>query len=569
MSGEPLANGRREIYTLDVEQADAHAIITEDGTINLIDADKTKVGDELDTILNGRATPKTDTGYIPIETFAVTHIHDDHAKGVGTLHDHGYEIQHVVEPARDRYELRDPGTGKPQKGVKDVVMDTYVKGLKKHDPETIRQVAVGDSLSPDWAAQVVAPPSEPGTLRFTSPATGRENTLKPTGANANSLAFKTEGEQSVLFMGDVEDTGGLNGETRLLHQHDSDESDVDLNADILVLAHHGSDNATSEAFVERVDPEIAVISSDLGTKHDHPRDSVLKTLHEHDVDVYWTAGHGTIRTDLDQTLSPDPTTDLATTDAADLAALKYYCRENDVAPEEVETLAPGNLPHETPDWITTAAPLVAQTREEIADAAITNAETTEDVYQALKDHHPANRYLYLAIEDDRTEHVTTAATVRENQQRRDTAEQEQAAAQPSWRDRVQSALPLVPGPDLPEYSGPTPEEIEGPFKEAALPNAIRDSRTAKTMREDAFTDESPPDYLLDAEEQANNAVNNAENVADLCEILREHPGTHRDLMKAIETHDTRLPENLVSNEKATTQTISQDLSRDEGRGMSM
>ena len=42
-------------------------------------------------------------------------------------------------------------------------------------------------------------------------------------------------------------------------------------------------------------------------------------------------------------------------------------------------------------------------------------------------------------------------------------------------------------------------------------------------------------------------------------------------MKAIETPTTHLPENLISNERDNAQTITQDqdLSRDEGRGMSL
>lgn len=97
--------------------------------------------------------------------------------------------------------MRNRETGKPEKGVKKTVKMSYARALKKHDPETIRQVSEGDSLSPDSDSQIVAPPSESGKLEFTSPATGRKNTLKATGANANSLVFKTVGEQSALFMG--------------------------------------------------------------------------------------------------------------------------------------------------------------------------------------------------------------------------------------------------------------------------------------------------------------------------------------------------------------------------------
>ena len=65
--------------------------------------------------------------------------------------------------------------------------------------------------------------------------------------------------------------------------------------------------------------------------------------------------------------------------------------------------------------------------------------------------------------------------MRENNLARDKAEREQAAAQPSRLDRLRSAVPLVPDPDVPEYNWPAPEEIEGPFKEEDLPDTVRDS----------------------------------------------------------------------------------------------
>ncbi len=303
------------------------------------------------------------------------------------MYDHGYEIQNVVEPDADRYELCDPDTEKPEKGVSPLVWETYDRYLEKHDPETIRQVSEGDLLTPDSDIQVLAPPDEPETVTFTSPETGRRNTLKPTGANANSLAFKTEGEQSALFMGDVEDTGGLNGETWMMSRHDSEENDVSLDADILVLSHHGSNNATSEEFLDRVDPDVAVISSGLHNKHTsenendaHPHDATLEHLHDRDVEVYWTPGHGRLCTDLDsENASPEPTTDLDTTDAADIAALKYYCRAHDVSPDRIAALTPDHLPEATPEWVADSAPMLVETPEEIVDEAITNAETVEDV----------------------------------------------------------------------------------------------------------------------------------------------------------------------------------------------
>ncbi|WP_248907164.1 ComEC/Rec2 family competence protein [Halocatena marina] len=544
MPGEPLSNGKREVYTLNVEQADSHAIITEDGKIALIDADKERAADELDTILAGRETPQTDTGRVPIETFVLTHFHDDHSRGVQELYDHGYEIQHAIQPDEDRYTMRDRETRKPRKGVKVAVKMTYARALKKHDPDTIKQVSMGDSLSSDIDSQVLAPPSDSGTITFTSPETGRKNTLKPTGANANSIALKTEGEQSVLFMGDVEDTGGLNGESQVMHQHDSEESEVDLDADILVVSHHGSDNATSTEFLERVDPEVAVISSGLHNKHTsenqhdaHPHDATLKRLHDRGIDVYWTPGHGTLRTDLDtEAAHPEPTTDLETTNAADVAALKYYCREHDVSPEQIVALTPDHLPEETSAWVADAAPMMVESTEEILDEAIANGESVEDLRQTLDPTPDAHDQLQTSVQADRDEHVTTRADVNRNREAFFSAKRaEDAYKRLPLHTRLRANLPnRFGGIEHPLADVPSPDDIDGPRKVEEVPRAVQHSPAAKKRDKRGIVID---ERLLAAEDAADEAVDTAETSETLCHHLRETPGAHQDFLYAIETPD--------------------------------
>ncbi|WP_248908406.1 ComEC/Rec2 family competence protein [Halocatena marina] len=541
MSDEPLANGRREIYTLNVGQADAHAIITEDGTLNLVDADEAAVGNELDTVLAGRSTPETETGKTPIDTFVITHFHDDHTGGIGALYDHGYEIQHVVEPDANRYELRDPDTEKPEKGVSPFVLDTYERELEQHDPKTVRQVSEGDSLSSDVDSQILAPPDESGTITFTSPETGRKNTLKPTGANANSIALKAKGNQSVLFVGDVEDTGGLNGESLVVHQHDRGKSDVSLGADTLILSHHGSDNATSEEFLDRVDPDITVISSGLHNKHTstnehdaHPHDATLKRLNDQEIDVYWTAGHGTLRTDLDsETARPEPTTDLETTNAADLAALKYYCREHDVSPEQIVALTPDHLPEETPDWIAESAPMMVETTEEIVDAAIANGETVEDVRYTLTATPDAHAHLKKSVQADRDEHVTTRKDVKRNREAYFSAKRaEDAYERLPLHTRLRANLPnRFGGIDHPLKGVPASEEIDGVRDVRELPRAVKKPAAAELRAREGFA----MGDIVTAEKATDNAVEASTTADTLQENLLETPGAHKDFLYAIET----------------------------------
>lgn len=59
--------------------------------------------------------------------------------------------------------------------------------------------------------------------------------------------------------------------------------------DVLLLAHHGSDNdVNSKKFFQTVKPSIAVCSSDYDNQYGHPHDEVKEALHEAGVRVFTT-----------------------------------------------------------------------------------------------------------------------------------------------------------------------------------------------------------------------------------------------------------------------------------------
>ena len=102
--------------------------------------------------------------------------------------------------------------------------------------------------------------------------------------NSTSIVGKIfYGQNTVLFTGDAE--GSV--ENPLLF------SGINLKADILVVGHHGSKNATSEEFLAAVAPEIAVIQVGAKNKYGHPTPEVLSRL----------AGIDIFRTDLDNDIN--------------------------------------------------------------------------------------------------------------------------------------------------------------------------------------------------------------------------------------------------------------------------
>jgi competence protein ComEC len=79
--------------------------------------------------------------------------------------------------------------------------------------------------------------------------------------------------------------------------------------------HHGSSSSSTAAFVDAVDPQVAIISSNRDSQYGHPHDEVLATFANRGIETYWTGVHGTVvvTTDGDdidvttaETFPPDP-----------------------------------------------------------------------------------------------------------------------------------------------------------------------------------------------------------------------------------------------------------------------
>jgi competence protein ComEC len=92
------------------------------------------------------------------------------------------------------------------------------------------------------------------------------------------------GSNSFLFTGDAEK----------LSEDEMLAKGYNLQADILKIGHHGSDTATSPAFLVAVSPKYAVIEVGTGNDYGHPHTITLQKLTAAGVTIYRTDLNGTV-----------------------------------------------------------------------------------------------------------------------------------------------------------------------------------------------------------------------------------------------------------------------------------
>jgi competence protein ComEC len=128
------------------------------------------------------------------------------------------------------------------------------------------------------ALLTVLAPSEPFFTKEQMKTGGNE-------PNANSIVVRLDyGNFSMLLAGDAEEQT----EHRLLTK------ELNLEARVLKIGHHGSKYASSADFLKRVKPEIAIVSCGAWNRYGHPSQMVLDRLKAANVKLYRTDLHGEI-----------------------------------------------------------------------------------------------------------------------------------------------------------------------------------------------------------------------------------------------------------------------------------
>ena len=239
------AEGKCEVHFIDVGQGDAEFLRTESGCI-LIDAGTTDSRHDLVAYLE-KYTEK-------IDYMILTHPHEDHIGGASEV----IESLEVVN-------LIMPDAVSSSAAFSRLLDSVEKKGVDAHI------AAPGDTYSVgDLQIEILSPFEE-----------SYENTN-----DYSAVVHARFGGVTFLFTGDAEAAV----EKALLEEYPSSK----LRSDVLKVGHHGSKTSSTEAFLNAVHSEIAVIEVGADNSYGHPSQKVLDRLDDLGSRVYRTDISGNI-----------------------------------------------------------------------------------------------------------------------------------------------------------------------------------------------------------------------------------------------------------------------------------
>lgn len=251
-----VSPARLKVAFIDVGQGDSALIRTYSGKTVLIDGGGSSGGIKSQTNIGDSVVIPflLDCGITKIDLVVATHGHSDHIEG--------------LEPVIESFDVR--GLAIPHYDDKGEFSKILTEAKKRSIP--VVRLEKGNYIKLDDRTY----------MKVLNP--DRDYTMYDLSLNNTSLVIKLQYEDvSFLFTGDIE---------KETEEYMVDKG-ADLKADILKVAHHGSDTSSTVEFIKEVNPKAAVIS--VGKNNfGHPSPEVLKAYQDFGIPVFRTDESGAI-----------------------------------------------------------------------------------------------------------------------------------------------------------------------------------------------------------------------------------------------------------------------------------
>lgn len=230
-----------DVYFLDVGQADS-ILLSNNGHYMLIDAGNNEDGPKLVNYFKSLGITKFD--YV-----IATHAHEDHIGGMDDI------IKNF-----DIGTFYMPDLITTTKTFEDVLDALSEKQIAFETPTIDQEFSFSDTKI---------------TTLYVN------NEVK--NLNDSSIVLRLKhGTNTFLFTGDA----STKVEKQLLNKN--------IASDVLKVGHHGSRYSTSKEFLNKVNPQYAIISVGINNTYKHPHDETLKKLNDKKIIIYRTDQEGTI-----------------------------------------------------------------------------------------------------------------------------------------------------------------------------------------------------------------------------------------------------------------------------------
>ena len=241
-------NGDIAVHFIDVQQGDCTLIVADNYTV-LIDAGEVSEKSKVITYLRS-------LDITHLDMVIASHPHSDHIGSLGAvIEEYGTDLLLMPEETEDMTPVT-------------TSYENMITASEECNAE-IRYAKPGDvyTLTEDCTIDILAPVADYDDHN-----------------NYSIVCRLHYGETSFLFTGDIENKA----------ERDIVNSGADLSADVIKIAHHGSNTSGLKVFLQNADPKYAVISVGALNDYGHPHKETLELLKLLGIDVLRTDYHGDI-----------------------------------------------------------------------------------------------------------------------------------------------------------------------------------------------------------------------------------------------------------------------------------